>query len=129
MDKRTWFVLFDLHVLALVVSTLDTEKVRQAALEDNQGCKPKEEDVPHANKSAWLDDAVAAEKDVVIVVVAREHDHVSDHTDCLENVKHKDKYTKRVALVSLDGHLFFGFKLCQVGRSVIIFQFLLYADK
>lgn len=100
-------MLFDLHILGLGVGALDAEKVVDSALENGQGGEPKEENVPHANKSTRLDNLGTSEHAILVIVVLDHHDHICNHANRLHHVKPETDIADEIALVCLDHHMFF----------------------
>lgn len=87
-----------------MIRAADAEKVHQTRLEDSKAREPDKENVPHANEGGALDHLEATEEDIVVIVIIHNHDHVSNHAQGLQNVKHEAKHANVVTLVSLDDH-------------------------
>ena len=113
-------MVFDLDIIGFGVGASDSEKIHQSVLEDGKACKPDKENIPHANKGRTLNDLETAEKNVIIVVIIHNHDHISNHAQCLQNVKDEAKEANIVDLVSLDDHTSIMITRC-IRCSVFVF--------
>lgn len=92
------------------ITALDPEKVHDTASENGETGKPKEEDVPHSDKGTGLHDLGTTEQNIVMIVISREHHHISDVAERLQNVNPETEHADHVSLVRLDHHAFFWFE-------------------